>query len=145
MQRRTNARFHVALKILLLVIEYFTYTVMQLYWLATNGGRVPVVAVCILHGQLHGGDSRDLNDRVHGISCRYSDKTSKRTYHTILNNQPIFIKQSTHTSLLFEANVHLKVTPHCAVVFLTNPNKYCFPTLLGLLRKITIHCRKTPK
>ena len=25
----------------------------------------------------HGGESRDLNDRVHGISCRYSDKTSK--------------------------------------------------------------------
>ena len=22
----------------------------------------------------HGGESRDLNDRVHGISCRYSDK-----------------------------------------------------------------------
>ena len=26
----------------------------------------------------HGGESRDLNDRVHGISCRYSDKTSKQ-------------------------------------------------------------------
>ena len=24
-----------------------------------------------------GGESRDLNDRFHGISCRYSDKTSK--------------------------------------------------------------------
>ena len=46
----------------------------------------------------HGGESRDLNDRVHGISFRYSDKTSKRTYHTFLNTQPIFIKQSAHTS-----------------------------------------------
>ena len=27
---------------------------------------------------IHGGESRDLNDRVHGISCRYSDKTSKQ-------------------------------------------------------------------
>ena len=26
----------------------------------------------------HGGESRDLNDRVHGISCRYSDTTSKQ-------------------------------------------------------------------
>ena len=25
-----------------------------------------------------GGESRDLNDRVQGISCRYSDKTSKQ-------------------------------------------------------------------
>ena len=46
----------------------------------------------------HGGESRDLNDRVHGISCRYSDKTSEQTDHTFLNTQPIFIKQSAHTS-----------------------------------------------
>ena len=32
----------------------------------------------------HGGESRDLNDRVLEISCRYSDKTSKQTYHTFL-------------------------------------------------------------
>ena len=25
----------------------------------------------------HGGELRDLNDSVHGILCRYSDKTSK--------------------------------------------------------------------
>ena len=25
---------------------------------------------------LHGGESRDLNDRVHGILCRHSDETS---------------------------------------------------------------------
>ena len=48
--------------------------------------------------KFHGRESRDLNDRVHGISCRYSDKTSKQTYHTFLNTQPIFIKQSAHTS-----------------------------------------------
>ena len=46
----------------------------------------------------HGGESRDLNDRVHGISCQYSDKTSKQTYHTFLNTQTIFIKHSAHTS-----------------------------------------------
>ena len=46
----------------------------------------------------HGRESRGLNGRVHRISCRYSDKTSKKTYHTFLNTQPIFIKQSTHTS-----------------------------------------------
>ena len=28
---------------------------------------------------IHGGESRNLNDRVHGFSCRYSDKTSKQT------------------------------------------------------------------
>ena len=26
---------------------------------------------------LHGGESCDLNDGVHRMSCRYSDKTSK--------------------------------------------------------------------
>ena len=46
----------------------------------------------------HGGESHNLNERIHGISCRYSDKTSKQTYHTFLNTQPIFIKQSVHTS-----------------------------------------------
>ena len=46
----------------------------------------------------HGGESRDLNDRVHGISCRYSDKTGKQTYLTFLNTQPIFIKQSANIS-----------------------------------------------
>ena len=32
---------------------------------------------------MHGWESRDVNDRVHGISCRYSDKTStcKQVYH----------------------------------------------------------------
>ena len=74
----------------------------------------------------HGGESRDLNDRVHGISCRYSDKTREQTYHTFLNTQPIFIKRSAHTSYLFEASVHLKVIPQYAVVFYTSLNKYYF-------------------
>ena len=52
----------------------------------------------ILEDRFHGGESRDLNDKVHGISCRYSGRTSKQTYHTFLNTQPIFIKQSAHTS-----------------------------------------------
>ena len=84
------------------------------------------MVTCITAFYYHGGESRDLNDRVHGISCRYSDKTSKQTYHTFLNTQPIFIKRSAHTSYLLEANVHLKVTPQYAVVFYTSPNKYCF-------------------
>ena len=46
----------------------------------------------------HGGESRDLNDRVHGISCRYSDKQVNKTYHSFLNTLPISIKQSAHTS-----------------------------------------------
>ena len=74
----------------------------------------------------HGGESRDLNDKAHGISCRYSDKTSKQTYNTFLNTEPTFIKQSAHTFVLFKAKVHLKVTPQYAVVFHTSPNKYCF-------------------
>ena len=44
--------------------------------------------------QVHGGESGDLNDRVHGISCRYSDKQVNKTYHIFLNTQPIFIKKA---------------------------------------------------
>ena len=29
------------------------------------------------HYSAHDGESCDLNDRVHGISCQYSDKISK--------------------------------------------------------------------
>ena len=47
---------------------------------------------------IHCGESRDLNDRVHGISCRYLDKRSKQTYHIFLNTQPIFINQRAHSS-----------------------------------------------
>ena len=32
----------------------------------------------------HSVESRDLSDRVHGISCQYSVKTSKQTYHTVV-------------------------------------------------------------
>ena len=52
----------------------------------------------ILRQFCHGVEPGDLTDRVHGISCRYSDKTSKQTYHTFFNTRPIFIKQSAHTS-----------------------------------------------
>ena len=53
-------------------------------------------------------------------------KQVNRTYHTFLNTQPIFIKQKANTSEVFEANVHLKVTPQYAVLFHTSLNKYCF-------------------
>ena len=46
----------------------------------------------------HGGESRDLNDRVHGILYGIRTKQVNKTYHNFLNTQPIFIKQSTHTS-----------------------------------------------
>ena len=53
-------------------------------------------------------------------------KQENKIYHTFLNTRSIFIKQSAHTFLLFEANVHPKFTPQCAVVFHRSPNKYCF-------------------
>ena len=77
--------------------------------------------------QYHGGESRGLNDRVHGFRAGIRTKQVNKIYHTFLNTRPIFIKQSAHTSSLFEASVHLKVTPQYAVVFHTSPNKYCFP------------------
>ena len=49
----------------------------------------PIIQITIPHRAspsgmtiLHGGESRDLNDRAHGISGRYSDKASKQLLYT---------------------------------------------------------------
>ena len=46
---------------------------------------------------LHGWESRGLNDRVHGFRAGIRTKQVNKIYHTFLNTQPIFIKQSAHT------------------------------------------------
>ena len=75
----------------------------------------------------YGGESRDLNDRVHGISCRYSDKTSKQTYPAHFSEYPADFHKTKRTYLLIiRSKFHLKVTPQYAVVFHTSLNKYCF-------------------
>ena len=40
----------------------------------------------------HGGESRGMNDRVHRISCRFSDKTGVDIGHIFLNTQSIFMQ-----------------------------------------------------
>ena len=45
--------------------------------LSRNKNFICSVAKSVIEPQ-HGGESCGLNDRVHGISCRYSDKTSKQ-------------------------------------------------------------------
>ena len=39
-----------------------------------------------------GGESRGLNDRVHGISCRYSDKTCKKINYISTNTYLIIMQ-----------------------------------------------------
>ena len=41
---------------------------------------------------IQGGESRGLNDRVHGISCRYSDKTCKKINYISTNTYSIIMK-----------------------------------------------------
>ena len=74
----------------------------------------------------NGGESSDLNDRGHGSSCCLRTNQVNKLIFSFLNTQPIFIKQSALTSVLFDANAHFKVTPQYAVVFRTSSNKYCF-------------------
>ena len=62
----------------------------------------------------HGGESRGMNDRVHGISCRFSDKTGKDIGYIFLNTLSIFMQLSAHTFALFVANTHLRIVPLCA-------------------------------
>ena len=42
--------------------------------------------------RLPSGESRGMNDRVHGIACRCSDKTGKEIGHIFLNTQSIFMQ-----------------------------------------------------
>ena len=65
----------------------------------------------------HGGESRGMNDRVHGISCRFSDQTGKEIAHIFLNIKSIFMQKSAYTFALFQANTHLRVVLLCAEVF----------------------------
>ena len=39
-----------------------------------------------------GGESRGFNGRVHGISCRYSDKTCKKMNYISINTYPIIMQ-----------------------------------------------------
>ena len=77
--------------------------------------------LCINHGE----ESRDLNDRVHGISCWYSDNQVNKLFFFLIPNQFSLNKADISPDYL-KSIFHLKVTPQCAVVFHTSPNKYCF-------------------
>ena len=46
----------------------------------------------ILNSEFQGGESHGINDRVHGISCRLSDKSGKEISHNFHNNQSIFMQ-----------------------------------------------------
>ena len=52
----------------------------------------------------HGGESRDLNDRVHGISCRYSDKNVNKLITLFL--LPNRFSSNKHTYLLLIRSKH---------------------------------------
>ena len=69
-----------------------------------------------------GGESRGLNDRFHGISRRYSDKTCK-TINLSTNTYSIIMPLNAHTSSLFQATIYLSVLLQCIVVFRRSPNK----------------------
>ena len=69
------------------------------------------------------GESRGFNDRIHGISCRYSDKTCKKINYISINTSTIIMQQSSQTSSLFRATIHLNVFLQCIVVFARSPSK----------------------
>ena len=53
--------------------------------------KIITVTVLQLSG-LQGGESRGLNDRVHAISCRYSDKTCKKMNYISTNTYSIIMQ-----------------------------------------------------
>ena len=76
---------------------YCSPLTVRVFW-AIKQARTKISLMKESTSVIHGGESRDLNDKVHGILCWYSDETSKQTYHIFRNTQPIFIKQSANTS-----------------------------------------------
>ena len=50
-----------------------------------------LVANSIKVSNFQGGESRGFNDRVHGISCRYSDKTCKKIKYISTNTCSIIM------------------------------------------------------
>ena len=84
--------------------------------------RIPKrITVCVLKTQ--SGESHALNDRVHGISCRYSDKTCKKINYISTNTYSIIMQENAHTSSLFKATIHLSIFLQCIVVFRRSPSK----------------------
>ena len=59
-------------------------------WVSVTVGQAAKTVFFIQISQ--GGESRGLNDRVHGISCRYSDKTCKRINYISPNTYSIIMQ-----------------------------------------------------
>ena len=71
-----------------------------------------------------GGESRGFTDRVHGISCRYSDKTCKKINYIFTNTYSIIMQYiAHHTSSLFRVTIHLRVFLQCIVIFRRSSSK----------------------
>ena len=79
--------------------------------------------ISVLPPFLQGGESCGLNGRVHGISCRYSDKTCKKINYISTNTYSIIMQENAHTSSLFQATIHLSVLLQRVVVFRRSPSK----------------------
>ena len=104
--------------------------------------------VSVLGTLYHGGESRDLNDRVHGISCRYSDNTNKQT-QSYFSLYPTDFHKTKRTYLLIIRSK--RSSESYSTMCSSFPHKseqtlfFGISTLLVLLRNISIHCGKTLK
>ena len=52
----------------------------------------PDMIIAVYYGREKGGESRGFNDRVYGISCRYSDKTCKKINYISANIYSIIMQ-----------------------------------------------------
>ena len=78
-----------------------------------------------------------MNDRDHGILCRYSDKTGNEINHFLI---PSRFQVSAHISSLSEANTYPRIDTRCEVVSTKARAKFVFnfSTLLGLIGKTIV-------
>ena len=80
-------------------------------WLITITSQVPYGL------RYQGGESRGFNDGVHGISCRYPDKTGRKINYISSNTYSIFIQSSANTKFLISQVNH---SPKCFSTMYSN-------------------------
>ena len=76
--------------------------------------------------QCHDGESHDLNYRVHGISCRYSNKTSKQNLSHFSLYPTNFHKTKRAYLLIIRSKCSSQNDSTVCSSFHTSPNNYCF-------------------
>ena len=134
-------------------IHWFDPITGKINYLLTNGMKKINKFICskiltktrsaiIFINPIQGRESRGLNDGVHGILCRYSDKTGKKINHISTNTYSIFhaikctyllIIQGKHSSKCFSTIFHAIKCTYLLIIQGKHSSK-CFSTIFHAIK-----------